>query len=78
MGCPLIQNEASITEKQSAALKKEEKPKKLESINNTGVSLIKQHWQKGGRNSTKMWFSNLSIQIFKRKLQQFVRKYHIT
>ena len=52
--------------------------KKLETVINTCVSLIKQHWEKMVGIPQKRDFPTSSIQIFVRKVKQFVRKYYIT
>ena len=52
--------------------------KKSETIINTCVSLIKQHWKKMAAISQKRDLLTWSIQRFIRKVKHFVRKYYIT
>ena len=52
--------------------------KKWETIINTCVSFIKQHWKKMAEIPQKHDFLTWSIQNFVRKVKQFVRKYYIT
>ena len=54
------------------------KPKRLETIINTCVSLIKQHWRKMLEVPQKSDFLTWSIQNFVGNVKQFVRKYYIT
>ena len=54
------------------------KPKRLETIINTCVSLIKQHWRKMLEVPQKRDFLTWSIQNFVGNVKQFVRKYYIT
>ena len=53
-------------------------PKKSETVINTCVSLIKQHWKKMAEIPQKHDFLTWSIQNFIRKVKQFVREYYIT
>ena len=53
------------------------KPTKSETIVNTCVSLIKQHWKKMAEIPQKRDFLTCSIQNFVRKVKQLVRKYYI-
>ena len=55
----------------------EKKKPKSETVINTCVSLIKQHWQKMAEIAYKRDFLNWSIQNFVIKVKQFVRKYYI-
>ena len=52
--------------------------KSLETVINTCVSLIKQHLDKMAGIPQKRDFPTSTIQIFVRKVKQFVRKYYIT
>ena len=54
------------------------KPKKSEIVINTCISLIKQHRKKMAEIPQKRDYLTWSIQIFVRKVKQFVRKYYIT
>ena len=54
------------------------KTQKSETVINTCVSLIKQHWEKMTEVPQKRDFLTWSIQNFVRKVKQFVRKYYIT
>ena len=56
----------------------EKKPKKSETVINTCVSIIKQHWKKMAEIPQECNFFTWSIQNFVRKVKQFVRKYYIT
>ena len=53
------------------------KQKKMETVINTYVSLIKQHWKKMAEIPQECDFLTWSIQNFVRKEKQFVRKYYI-
>ena len=50
----------------------------METVINTYVSLIKQHWKKMAEIPQECDFLTWSIQSFARKVKQFVRKYYIT
>ena len=50
----------------------------METVINTYVSLIKQHWKKMAEIPQECDFLTWSIQNFVRKEKQFVRKYYIT
>ena len=54
-----------------------EKNKKLKTVINTCVSLVKQHWKKMAEIPQKQDFLTWSIQNFIRKVKLFVRKYYI-
>ena len=54
------------------------KPKKLETVINTSVLLIKQHWKNMAEIPLKRDFLTWSIQNFVRKGKQFDRRYDIT
>ena len=54
------------------------KTQKSETVINTGVSLIKQHWKKVAEIPQKRNFLTWSIQNFVRRKKQFVIKYYIT
>ena len=54
------------------------KQKKMETVINTYVSLIKQHWKKMAEIPQECDFLTWSIQNFVRKVKQFFRKYYIT
>ena len=53
----------------------EKNPEKSETVINTSVSIIKEHWKKVAKIPQKHDFLTYSIQNFARKLKQFVRKY---
>ena len=53
------------------------KPKKLETVINTCVSLIKQRWRKIVEIPQKCCFLNWSIQNFVRKVKEFLKKYYV-
>ena len=89
MGHPLLKNEAPELENNPPPppLKSESRfqemiprkqPEKLETVINTCISLIKQHWQKMAEILQKCDFLTWSIQNFVRKVRQFIRKYYIT
>ena len=54
------------------------KTQKSETVINTCVSLIKQHWKKVAEIPQKRNFLTWSIQNFVRRKKQFVRKFYIT
>ena len=54
------------------------KPKKLETVINTSVLLIKQHWKNMAEIPLKRDFLTWSIQNFVRKGKQFDRRYDVT
>ena len=54
------------------------KPNKLETVINTCVSIIKQHWKKMAEIPQECDFLTCSIQYFVRKVKQFPRKYYTT
>ena len=56
----------------------EKNPEKLETVINTCVSLIKQHWKKMAEIPHKRDFHTWSIQNFIIKVRRSVRKYYIT
>ena len=53
------------------------KKPKSETVINTCVSLIKQHWKKMTKIPQKRDFLTWSIQNFIRKVKQFVSKYYV-
>ena len=84
---PPLKNEAPQTEKQSPTLKSETSSRKWflgknleksETVIDTCVSIIKQHWKKMVEIPQEHDFLTWSIQNFVRKGKQFVRKYYIT
>ena len=87
-GVPPLKNEASQLKNNRSPLKNEvpfqetipwkKKSKKSETVINTCVSLIKQHWKKMAAISQKRNLLTWSIQRFIRKVKHFVRKYYIT
>ena len=54
------------------------KPEKSKIANNTGASLLEQHWKKMAGITQKLDFLTWSIQNFIKKVKQFVTKYYIT
>ena len=56
---------------------RKKKLKKLETVINTCVSIIKQQWKKMAEIPQECDFINWSIQNFVRKVKQFVKKYYI-
>ena len=54
------------------------KKKNSETVINTCVSIIKQHWKKMAEISQELDFLTWIIKNFVRKVKQYVRKYHIT
>ena len=56
----------------------EKKPKKIESVINTCVSLIKQHWEKMAEIPQERDFVTWRIQNFVRRVKLFVRNYYVT
>ena len=56
----------------------EKKPPKLETVINSCISVIKQHWKKIAEIPQECDFFTWSIQNVVRKVKQFARKYYIT
>ena len=51
---------------------------KQETVINTCLSIIKQHWRKKAEIPQEHDFLTWGIQTFVRKVKQFVRKYYVT
>ena len=51
---------------------------KLETVINTCISIIKQHWKKMAEIPQEHDFLTWSIQTFVRRVKQFVTKHYIT
>ena len=80
MGQPPFKNEVPPLKSKPPSRKwfLEKNPEKLETVTNTCVSLIKQHWKKMAEILQKRDFLSWNIQNLIRKVKQFVSKYYIT
>ena len=58
--------------------KKKQKKQILETVINTCVPIIKQHWKKMVEIPQECDFITWRVQKFVRKMKQFVKKYYIT
>ena len=58
--------------------KKNQKKQILETVINTCVPIIKQHWKKMVEIPQECDFITWRVQKFVRKMKQFVKKYYIT
>ena len=84
---PLKNDPPLLTEKQTTPLKSEapskkwfleKNTKKLESVINTCVSIIKQHWKKMAKIPEESDSLAWSMQNVARKVKQFASRYYIT
>ena len=57
---------------------RKKQPEKSETVINACILIIKQHWKKMAEVPQEHDFLTQGIQIFVRKVKQFVRKYYIT